>query len=67
MIYRIRYHDGRSSASAEATVEANNPTEAMVKFRHTRGGVMDKRSWQERITSVVGEQQEEEMPWPNMA
>ncbi len=33
MVYRIRYHDPSQSQQAEAVVEANSPTEAMVKFR----------------------------------
>ncbi len=33
MIYRIRYKTDTGNNSAEASVEANSPAEAVVKFR----------------------------------
>ena len=37
MVYRIRYRSSNAAANAEAAVEANTPTEAMVKFRCAYG------------------------------
>ena len=37
MVYRIRYRPNNSAADAEAVVEANTPTEAVVKFRCAYG------------------------------
>ena len=34
MVYRIRYRTGDAPDGAEVVVEANSPTEAMVKFHH---------------------------------
>ena len=34
MIYRIRYRKPDVDRDREFTVEANSPTEAMVKFQH---------------------------------
>ena len=52
MTYRIRYRKARSIADAVALVEANSPTEALVKFRCTLNSSM--RSWQDQdvVTSV---------------
>ncbi len=33
MVYRIRFRDAAATGESEATVEANSPTEALVKFR----------------------------------
>ena len=33
MVYRIRYRPSDVAADAETAVEANTPTEAVVKFR----------------------------------
>ena len=34
MVYRIRYRPADAPREAEVVVEANSPTEAMVKFQH---------------------------------
>ena len=35
MVYRIRYRQTHASNESEVVLEANSPTEALVKFRHT--------------------------------
>jgi len=35
MVYRIRFRQTRASDESEVVLEANSPTEALVKFRHT--------------------------------
>lgn len=35
MVYRIRYRQSHVRGDGEAVVEANSPTEALVKFRHS--------------------------------
>ena len=37
MVYRIRYRPNDAAVDAETAVEANTPTEAMVKFRCAYG------------------------------
>jgi hypothetical protein len=51
MVYRIRFRCGGQQSESEVEVEANTPTEAMVKFRHVRGG----GEGQSRITSICSE------------
>ncbi len=36
MEYHIRYRESEESGELTVMVEANSPTEALVKFRHTR-------------------------------
>ncbi len=61
MVYRIRYYeaDGRSGyggpATAEMTVEANSPAEAMIKFQHTRPSGDDRDAIGPRVASVAAE------------
>jgi hypothetical protein len=52
MVYRIRYCYGCGREDLETVVEANSPTEAMVKFRHTcpDGGRLRQSS--ARVTSI---------------
>jgi len=38
MEYLIRYRKAAAAEQSEFTVEANSPTEALVKFRHTCDG-----------------------------
>jgi hypothetical protein len=55
MLYYIRYRSTDSPADAEAVVEANSPTEAMVKFQHAGdGGTKGRRG--EVVTSVRAEE-----------
>jgi len=52
MNFRIRYKQARGLHEAEAVVEANSPTEALVKFRCIRGGRTSAPLQQEQVTSV---------------
>jgi hypothetical protein len=52
MVYRIRYRDERTSGEAEAVVEAATPTEALVKFCHTRDDAPDPTVLRGRVTSI---------------
>jgi len=51
MVYRIRYRKADGFSAAEAVVEANSPTEAMVKFQHARD-VAPADVCREVVTSV---------------
>ena len=54
MVYRIRYRKAGGPSDAEIVVEANSPTEAMVKFQHAwEGG--SSHSCGELVTSVRAE------------
>jgi hypothetical protein len=57
MVYRIRYTDPSQAGQAEAMVEANSPTEAMVKFRCIYNTREFSADLPEQVTSV-----EEEVP-----
>ena len=52
MNYRIRYRKPGHTAEAEALVEANSPTEALVKFRCIREPRPGVSHQQEEVTSV---------------
>ncbi|HUT56471.1 MAG TPA: hypothetical protein VNA25_01200 [Phycisphaerae bacterium] len=62
MVYRIRYSDGGLKAEAEAVVEANNTTEAMVKFRHTRGGLSGTASHDAVVISICPDMAADSLP-----
>lgn len=51
MEYRIRIRKAPDAGQSEFTVEANSPTEAMVKFRHTCHGGQDATA-AETVVSV---------------
>ena len=51
MVYRIRYRRVDGLDAAEAVIEANSPTEAMVKFQHARDVAPSEVS-REVVTSV---------------
>ena len=55
MVYRIRYGQG-GAESGEAVVEANSPTEALVKFRHLRNWSARPGRAGGSITSISAEQ-----------
>ena len=57
MVYRIRYRDRCNDKEAEAVVEANSPTEALVKFRHVHGAAHATIA-PEGVTSVCAEADE---------
>ena len=52
MLYRIRYHSDEGSGEAEVAIEANTPTEAIVKFRHLQGGSGSCKGGCANVTSV---------------
>lgn len=52
MNYRIRYRQAGRPDDAEAMVEANSPTEALVKFRCTRDPLPQAMSQPDQVTSV---------------
>jgi hypothetical protein len=54
MVYRIRFRRDGQQSESEVVVEANTPTEAMVKFRHVCGAAHDGNN-QGRITSICSE------------
>ena len=58
MVYRIRYRDRCNDKEAEAVVEANSPTEALVKFRHVHGAAAHPTIAPEGVTSICAEDPE---------
>ena len=52
MNYRIRYRQAGRPDDAEAMVEANSPTEALVKFRCTRDPLPRTMPQADQVTSV---------------
>ena len=52
MNYRIRYRQAGDQGDAETLVEANSPTEALVKFRCTRRFAPDTAALHEQVPSV---------------
>ena len=57
MVYRIRYQKDSGGAGGEVTLEANSPSEAVVKFQYTSQGRSDCRQHSgPRVTSVQAEQ-----------
>ena len=65
MIYRIRFCRPGQTDESEAAVEANNPTEAVVKFRHTHSTQDSPSRPAGRVTSIRPEppKPDEPSPW----
>ena len=63
MTYRIRYKQARGAGEAEAVIEANSPTEAIVKFRCTRSHAVSHPVHQDVITSVSAADMPDCMNW----
>ncbi|HUS48189.1 MAG TPA: hypothetical protein VM098_08715 [Phycisphaerae bacterium] len=63
MVYRIRYKEPKSAAEAEVLVQANSPTEALVKFRHSHSDGIDSPQPKELVTSVYAEYYGDDSPW----
>ena len=63
MEYRIRYRDSNKSGGSTVVVEANSPTEALVKFRHVyvKGAVPSGAA--EQVVSVCVESDCNTMHW----
>ena len=59
MLYRIRYARVGQAAQAEATIEAQNTAEAMVKFLHAHGAFLDADQSRQKVTSICPEAVEE--------
>ncbi len=60
MVYRIRYVRGDGRGEREAVVEANNTTEALVKFSHTHVA-LPRDSSHPAVTSVSPD-----LPWDDL-
>jgi hypothetical protein len=60
MVYRIRHHRTGTTEERVAVVEANSPTEAMVKFEATHS--VDG-SGSEVVTSVCAEESSMVLQW----
>ena len=56
MVYRIRFRNVPGPGEAEVTVEASNPAEAIVKFRHIHSHVPDDAGPSQQVTSVDADQ-----------
>jgi len=52
MTYRIRYRRAGEPTELETLVEANSPTEALVKFRCTRQCRPESHPEKDQVTSV---------------
>jgi hypothetical protein len=55
MVFRIRYKDAAGQDEKWATVEANSPTEAMVKFRCIYNVREFRGEMPEVVTSVAAD------------
>ncbi|MFW6133490.1 MAG: hypothetical protein ACOC8F_06295 [Planctomycetota bacterium] len=60
--YRIRFRPAGGGAEREVVVDANSPTEALVKFRHIRGEGEQPRQ-QEQVHSVSPAAELSESNW----
>lgn len=66
MEYQIRYRDSKESGESTVVVEANSPTEALVKFRHTRSHGHGKTPVTASVTDDADmdiEPDSQAMPW----
>jgi hypothetical protein len=62
MVYRIRYRRLAEQREDEAVVEANSPTEALVKFQHARSDWPDRSRYRPQVTSVKADELDP-APW----
>ena len=58
MVFKIRYRRRTDGQESEVAIEANNPTEALVKFRHTCGHAQDPAGSSESVTTVPEDTEE---------
>lgn len=63
MVFKIRYRRRADGRESEVDIEANNPAEALVKFRHTCHHTQGAAESAESVTCVPGEEDDEEAPW----
>ena len=61
MVYRIRFRDAPGAGEAEVIVEASNPAEAIIKFRHVHGEAEDADGSSKEVTSVAAAHDDHEM------
>ena len=61
MVYLVRYKEAGQDEEAQAVVEANTPTEAMVKLRHVCSAGGNSRV--QRIVSVMQDQETDLENW----
>ena len=62
MVYRIRYRLERAEEPVEVVVEANSPTEALVKFRHIHRLGGDAGLTPQTVTSICAEDDRQGRP-----
>ena len=63
MVYRIRYSDDRRQSAGEILVDANSPSEAMIKFHCTNGQQFSSPSVTPKITSVCADNAPRDRDW----
>jgi len=63
MNYRIRYRLAGQDMESEAVVEANSPSEAIVKFRCTTGPVTQPLAQREQVISVSAAEKDHQRAW----
>ncbi|MCJ7544555.1 MAG: hypothetical protein MUP47_08350 [Phycisphaerae bacterium] len=63
MVFRIRYRRQIDGQESEVAIEANTPTEALVKFRHTCGHAQGPATSPESVSSVPDEADNNEDCW----
>lgn len=56
MVYRIRFRRAAGTGEGEMVVEANSPTEAMVKFQHAHTDWRNRQRCGSCVTSVQAEE-----------
>jgi hypothetical protein len=61
MVYRIRHHADGQADDRTTRVEANSPTEALVKFQATRDRIAAAKA--EIVTSVCAEESGFVLQW----
>jgi hypothetical protein len=55
MVFKIRYRRQLDGHESEVSIEANSPTEALVKFRHACGHAHGAAASSESVSSVPPE------------
>ena len=63
MNYRIRYRQPKEADEAEVIVEANSPTEALVKFRCTLGPRVGAEPQRDMVTSICPADRPDGLSW----
>lgn len=63
MVFKIRYRRQCDGQESEVAIEANSPTEALVKFRHTCGHADGAAASTESVSSVPDDPEGEQECW----